>query len=368
MINKNAIVFLTRALPDINLINFCKELETDNLFVYICIDDFDIDATNVPVKIIQYNNDECKNKGFINSVLPRLLKYIWRPSAWDKALYHFCVKDTTYDYVHFVEDDVFITSKEVIYNLDEKYKNVDLLCRFNTNYDDSKKWYNWRHIDETMIKKPWYNSIMCAGRLSKRLLQLLLDYATINKKLLFHEIFFNTIAVHNNLKIENPIEYQNIYAEYNWNSSYFEYGLMYHPVKDISLHTKYRKILENKKDVKIMMPFKITMYDKSIINEYNKFELFRFFRRNNNTKTIKLIKQYIMSYNVNRFDNFITDIDENINGIINLIIKYSKHLKIVILIECPFTKIGIITDKLSSIYNFIQHINNSDNNTKILIL
>lgn len=144
--NKNAIVFLTRDLPDINLISFCKELETDILHTYICIDNFNVDTSNIKVKILKYNNEECKSRGFINSSLLRTLKYEWRPSAWDRALYHFCVKDTSFDNVYFVEDDVFISSKEVIYNLDIKYKNIDLLCKSNINYnDDNKIWHNWKN-------------------------------------------------------------------------------------------------------------------------------------------------------------------------------------------------------------------------------
>jgi hypothetical protein len=292
--SKNAIVFLTRALPDINLINFCKELETDILSTYICVDDFNVDTSNIKVKILQYSDEECKSRGFINSVLPRVIKYEWRPSAWDRALYHFCVKDTTFDNVYFVEDDVFISSKEVIYNLDKKYKNIDLLCKSNTNYDDDKNWFNWRHIDETQIKKPWYWSMMCAGRLSKKLLELILEYATKHNKLLFHEIFFNTLASHNNLKILNPIEFQNIYAIYEWKSKYIEYGLLYHPIKDQPTHTRYRKILEKRKDKKIMMAFKIIMYDKTIINENNKFKLFLYYLKNQ--LVIKKIKKNILCH------------------------------------------------------------------------
>ena len=365
--NKNAIVFLTRDLPDINLISFCKELETDILHNYICIGNFNDDTSNIKVKILKYNNEECKNRGFINSILPRTINNEWRPSAWDKALYHFCVKDTSFDNVYFVEDDVFISSKEVIYNLDKKYKNIDLLCESNKNYNDDKIWHNWKIINETQIKKPWFHSMMCACRLSKKLLELILEYATKHNQLLFIEIIFNTLVAHNNLTILNPIEFQNIYAIYEWKSKYLEYGLLYHPIKDQEKHTKYRKILEKRKDKKIMMDFKIIMYDKTFINENNKFKLFLYYLKNQLViKNIK--KKYFMSYNVNRFDNFITDIDKNFFSVIDLIKQYSNNLKFVLLIECPFDKIDIITKKLKLLYNFNYNVNNSDNNTKLLLL
>jgi len=98
----------------------------------------------------------------------------------------------------------------------------------------------------------------------------------------------------------------------------------------------------------------------------NKYFLFKYYLKNK-PKNIKLKKKYIMSYNVNYFNNLMTDTKDNFDNVINLIKQYNENLKIIMLIDYPNNKLDIIQDKLNSLYNYIKY-TDDNNNTKILVL
>lgn len=240
----NALVFLC-VEPNKYLIELALEIKSEDLSIFIVIDNSEYDITNLPSDItaIQYDNAICQSEGYIGSLLKVTLKNVFRPCAWDKALYHFCVKDLSYEHVYFIEDDVFVSDKNIFRNLDKIYKNTDLLCSFNIPQEDDPEWYHWREYNT--LQKPWYHSMMCACRLSKTLLGHIAKYAKINNRLSFHEFFYNTLAKNNNLTIQTPEEFKNIYWRYKWDLSKLIKGNLYHPLKEMELHQTYRAHLDN---------------------------------------------------------------------------------------------------------------------------
>lgn len=231
---RNAIVFLTYQ-PNTELIKFANRFNSPNLVPYICIDDSNYNTNNIKVKTIQYSYDECSSKGFIGLILPFTLQNTYRPCAWDKAMYHFCVKDTSFDNVYFVEDDVLIKSPLEIYNIEKTYPKADLICSSHISFKMDPFWPHWI-ICHDLHDKLLYHSMMCICRLSKKLLNNILNFAEKHGKLCYHECFFNVLAADNNYIIENPFEFKNITWNTNWNLIDFKLGLLYHPVKNVEIH------------------------------------------------------------------------------------------------------------------------------------
>lgn len=239
--SKIAICFLSTTV-NIETFNFADSLKQDNYDIYICIDDNDIIIPNYDynkINIIRINNDDAKLCGFTGSVVYCLD----RPCSRDKALYYFCILDTSYDYTWFIEDDVFVPTKYTIKNIDEKYKSDDLLCEANhlkkSKDDNSHYWQHWPRL-ENKIEFPWAHSMICAVRVSKLLLKYICNFATYHQSLLFDETLFNTLAVHNNLSVTTPIELSTItfsFTDIDINENDINILYMYHPIKSVSKQT-----------------------------------------------------------------------------------------------------------------------------------
>lgn len=240
-----AICFLATNVNN-DIFIFAETLKQANYDIYICIDNNDAiipDYNADKINVIRISNDESKLNGFTGCVLYCLN----RPCARDKALYYFCKHKMNYDYVWFVEEDVFIPDKDTIKNLDQKYIHGDLLCE-SCHIKKSKNhraqyWDHWSRLADK-VDYPWAHSMICAVRVSKLLLKFVSEFVTQNKFLLFDEALFNTLALQNNLKIINPKELSTIkystcdfiITKYNFNRSY-----LYHPIKNISIHKKIRE-------------------------------------------------------------------------------------------------------------------------------
>lgn len=211
--------------------------------------------TDGAIQFITLDDDICSAQGYKNS------NYCVKknPSAWDKAFYYFSVVDTSYDYVWFLEDDVFVSSIYAISNIDQKYGIADLLCKGNGMNQDGHidGWSHWSQIvDKHPL--PWYISMICVCRISNALLQKIKEYVENNNTLFFLEAMPNTLAMHHNLTVINPIEFQPIMPnaeigkrirQFNTNGKYtwvqtkldpVEPDHFYHPMKDFSLHDNFR--------------------------------------------------------------------------------------------------------------------------------
>ena len=168
-------------------------------------------------------------------------------------MYYFNTNNIDYEYVWFIEEDVFIPHIYTILNIDNKYPNYDLLCNSN-NYNTTpqgeniKKW-NWYSYFKKYcyLKPPYFTSMICAIRCSKKMLNTIHKYTVHYKTLFMDEVLFNTLAYRDNLSIKVVSELKNI----TWNNKFkfnnIKNNLLYHPIKNTNTHNIYRKKLNNSK-------------------------------------------------------------------------------------------------------------------------
>lgn len=261
-----AIVFLTVS-PSPELIDFAIQLSLYkpeykpeyNLeyTVYIVLDD---NSWSIPsflkkfpnIHFIKVSENDSSQQGFRGSVL----QLSNRASARDKALCYFCQSCSTldtsssnrgvekkYSYYWFLEDDVFIPSLQTIFDMDEKYPETDLLCESFTIASEPHQLddWHWRHVKErTTLSLPWVSSMVCAVRLSQRMMEEVCNYVSTYNDLFLDEAFFPTLAFKAGCSILNPPELKTIAWRKEWKQSDIVPENLYHPIKNQALHHQWR--------------------------------------------------------------------------------------------------------------------------------
>ena len=239
-----AIVFLT-VRPADPLFRFAEKLHRDGYHVYVTVDDNNhplptYDGSKVTV--IKYGAGEPESHGYKGCVL-------WVPdraSSRCKSLYHFAhVMKHAYQSVWMIEEDVFVPSLNTIQHLDELYPHhqSDLLCTMNhlNTTGELDSWPHWKLVQGNH-DLPWAKSMICAVRVSPRMLAAIDRYTSSHGKLLFDEALFNTLAIHDNLTITTPPELEHItYWERPFDVNEFKPFFMYHPIKSIEKQLHYKK-------------------------------------------------------------------------------------------------------------------------------
>jgi hypothetical protein len=242
----NIICFLT-VKPCEKTYNFYKDIQSFfkkyNYEVYIVIDDNNYEIPNYDgsIKIIKINNEECEKNGYKGAVL-------WlgnRACSRDKGLYYFSNIYTDYEFIWFIEEDVFIPTVETIKNIDDKYSLEDLLCPpYDVIYEKKYDW-NWPYVyRQIKLELPYSKSAICAIRCSKKLLQNINNYAVLYKSLFLDEVLFTTIALQNNLKINGIEELNTIVFRNDWKLEDIDIGKLYHPIKNIQKQYDYRNNIQ----------------------------------------------------------------------------------------------------------------------------
>ena len=168
------------------------------------------------------------------------------PSAWDKALYYFCLKNPT-DHVWFVEEDVFIPRSNILDEINSKHPNTDLVTKQHVFEDDDPGFY-WWFDGEGKMERPYYRSLVCAVRVSRNILNLVSKMAKEKRTVCFLEILFSTLAHQNNLSIEQIPELQSIIFRHSWTKDTVHMNGLFHPIKDVSEQTEFRRHLESESD------------------------------------------------------------------------------------------------------------------------
>ena len=142
----------------------------------------------------------------------------------------------------FLEDDIFFYNEETLLNIDDKYKDDDMLSSIYNEYSigDKNTWL-WRRF-EIKYEKPLYHGMMCVVRFSKNIITNIDNYALNNNTLTFLEALFPTVAIKNKLKYNQPDELKHIYWRHNFKKEEINSVNLYHPVKDINNHVSYRNI------------------------------------------------------------------------------------------------------------------------------
>lgn len=249
MCDKIIICFLTFR-PKQLFYELCKEILEDcdqTHQGYICIDDnsYEIPNYDGKIPIIQIDNTECETNGFKNTVTYCKDQACSR----DKALYYFCKLETDYRYIWFIEEDVFIPSKMTIPYLDDKYSVGDLITSAHDIIETTDhSWYYAKRAFEEFSEyyaPPYAKSLVCAIRVSRKMMEYIEEYADFYNTLHFCEILFNTLAMKNDLEIIIPEELSTILFQNVWKTNYIDRTYLYHPIKDMFIQSEYRKQIRN---------------------------------------------------------------------------------------------------------------------------
>lgn len=247
MTKKTMVCFLTFR-PTQKFYELCKEvLEESDYQGYICIDDnsYQIPNYDGKIPIIQIDNEECEFNGFKNTVT--YCKN--RACSRDKALYYFCKLEKEYQYIWFIEEDVFIPSKTTLPYLDDKYRSGDLITSPHDIIDspENRWFYSKRAFEEfeDYCAPPYAKSLVCAIRVSRKMMDCVEHYADFYNTLPFCEILFNTLAMKNNLEIVIPQELSTIVFQKEWIFKYINRRYLYHPIKDMSVQSEFRSFVRN---------------------------------------------------------------------------------------------------------------------------
>ena len=194
------------------------------------------------IYFIQIQDEECGKRGYINaaSTLPK------KPSAWDKALYYFCLK-TTAAHVWFVEEDVFVPRPNILDEMNVRYPNTDLVTKQHVSEKEDPGFYWWFDAEEKM-DRPYYRSLVCATRVSRKIFDKVATMAKEKRTVCFVETLFSTIAHHNQFSIVQAPELQTVIFRHDWTKETVHANGLFHPVKNTADHDIYREYLNSKSD------------------------------------------------------------------------------------------------------------------------
>ena len=244
---KKAICFLTLR-PNKSYFNLI-EIFTKFYDVYVCIDDNEHKLNfnySKEIKIIKYPNIVPEKEGFIHTVC----YFKNRPCSRDKALYYFSKNENINKYtkIWFIEEDVFIPCFKTIKNIDNKYnKSNDLLCAGFTKVKNENSWNNFNVVKrdaDGKVKPPYYTSMICAIRVSSKMLKVIKNFAHKYKTLFMDEALFTTLAKLKNLKINIIPELKSIVFRREWRYADIKKENLYHPIKDINVQVYWRNKLK----------------------------------------------------------------------------------------------------------------------------
>lgn len=226
-----AICFLTYK-PNNSLINFCNSINKYNCTIIV-------DDNSMSYPYFQLDDNKCAP--YINSSVYKGITSLQKnPNAWDKMFYY-TLKETDYDFVWVFEDDVFIPSVDTIVNLNEKYKDCDLVVPNNFKKTNNIKDWHWSYLLDK-YEPPFYHSMVCAFGMSRKMMDCLRAFVDKNKTLYYHEIMLNTIAMQNNLKVIDAFELKSVVWQGKWDIDEFLLlpNNVFHPVKNVESHNDLR--------------------------------------------------------------------------------------------------------------------------------
>ena len=244
--NITAIVFLTWR-PSTVTIDFAQQLSdrTQSIDVYIVVDDnnFQVSQWNsTSLQFLQLKQDVLLESGFYGANIIGSLKNV---TAWEKAIFYFCRQAKQYQFVWFVEEDVFIPSTQAFTALHDLYafsndlvvSRIDLIINGNT-----RTWYHAPKMRKE-FPLPWLFGMVCAIGVSRHLLTEVNRFVLCRGHLSFIEFFFHMLVFRNgNMSIVTPVELSNIVYRHQYNQEQIEArpNHWWHPLKNYSTHHTWR--------------------------------------------------------------------------------------------------------------------------------
>lgn len=250
---KIVVAFLSVLKPSDSSFEFGNELHyNDDYKIRYVIDD-DTKDNSEDNRIIQMSEKSARDEGFWGSVL----YFPSRASSRDKALYYFCRRFHDFDFLWLIEDDVFIPRSDTLYRIDQQYPDIDLLTspvgfEISAMLPEPVHWH-WHHVKNQKMDfpLPWSKTMICAIRVSNKYMQMLDQYVSLKKRLFLDEALFPTLALHNNLTVSTPQEFQHVtYNKYINFESISNVSNLYHPVKDLAVHSDWRKMLKKRHSIR----------------------------------------------------------------------------------------------------------------------
>jgi hypothetical protein len=239
---KVAIVFLSKT-PNKGTLDFASIVAHKTTYdVHVISDDLIDTELNEfkrsKVKVIHITDEECLHSGYINSNIGDNVTHIKKnPIAYDKALYEFAFLNPYYDFVWFLEEDVFVLNASVFTTLTEKYSIHDLVVANNFEKTDNVMDWHWKHIFNK-IEPPYYHSMVCACGMSRAMLDTIHDYVSEKNTLFYIESMFNTLAMQRNLTVAEAFELKTIVWLGDWGLDEFVLlpENLFHPIKEPNNH------------------------------------------------------------------------------------------------------------------------------------
>lgn len=237
------VIALLCVCPTERVIEFAKNYAITHPTYIIC-DNPNCDTVSLPnITFVKITDDECRRTGYNNSNTA-ISK---RPSAWDKVILYFCEQNLEPEHVWFIEEDVFVPRANIFKELDQRYSTTDLVTKQHVKDTDDPGFEFWYDGDGRM-ERPFYRSLVCATRVSRRLFDKVKELHDAKNTLCFIEIMFSTLAVKNNFSIQHPPELQSIIFRHTWTEETVNTKGLFHPIKDTSLHDTYRERLSSKEE------------------------------------------------------------------------------------------------------------------------
>ncbi len=233
-----SIYFLCKK-PNEDLIEFSKEILSQNFCnVFIVIDDNSFDFKDEI--FLQFDNKLCIDKNYINLNA----SISTGPTAWNKVLYHLCEQSND-NFSIIIEDDVFIPSIDSLKKL-LSYSDYDLVTPFNRKkkeYISNDSWI-WKDVIDK-IDEPYFYSMVCVMGISRNLLNVIKNYVIEKKTCFYLEVFFNTLANQNSLKVLTPPELSTIIYDIDWTDDEMieKPNNLFHPLKDFNKHKILRSLI-----------------------------------------------------------------------------------------------------------------------------
>lgn len=247
----DAVVLLCHRVDD-SWLNFLNDFKLYD--VYVVVDNDDYDDTRARslfpnVRFVKHPAIVCASSGYKELCFTELMAYTsknvvqHRPvSAWEKAMYHFCViMYGVYGNVWFFEDDVFFHSELTLLSIDKRCRGTaDLVsppCEVNGT-GDMVHWHWPQLVPDIEFPLPYLRGMMCAMRLSRRMIAEIREYVSNHGTFFFMEAFFPTLCHHAGLVHEQPEELNTV--TYSDRPHSVDMTHVYHPLKGSWYHVDAR--------------------------------------------------------------------------------------------------------------------------------
>ena len=273
-IMNSSICFLTKNPPD----DFYKLIKDfiPNHKVYVCIDNNNHKVDWEGVEIIQMDENIPHQAGYHSMHLDKFPKFYNKSISREKAHYYIH-KNLDTNHVWFIEEDVFIPRHDLLKQIDDEFKDSDLLIRDIQTIETHPNWPHWIgptgdsdniiHPNRTWLSgkkisnKDLKRSMISAVRVSKKFVECMDMYLHDHNRigLFMDELCIPTLAYLYNLKIDCPKELgyilwrdgeqkDNEYIIFPYSKDKVNENMMYHPIKDLKRQIKLRFGDESIKD------------------------------------------------------------------------------------------------------------------------